>query len=81
MSRFFRASAETYEAIRAAMDSASGFPNSSAETWFAPAAEAPHDAEDRCLIAAIPPIASHFAVAGAEEITAEDYSATLPTAP
>lgn len=77
MSRFFRASAETYEAIRTAMDSASGFPNSSAATWFATASEAPRDAQGRCLIAAIPPIASHFAVAGAEEITAEDYAAAL----
>ena len=77
MSRFFRTSPEAYEAIRAAMDSASGFPNASASTWFAPASEAPRDAEGRCLIAAIPPIASHFAVAGAEEITAEDYAAAL----
>lgn len=77
MSRFFRATPEAYEAIRAAMDSASAFPNSTADTWFAPATEAPRDAEGRCLIAAIPPIASHFAVAGAEEITAEDYAAAL----
>jgi hypothetical protein len=75
MSRFFRTTSETYEAIRTAMDDASGFPNSSASTWFA--SEAPRDAEGHCLIAAIPPIASHFAVAGAEEITAEDYAAAL----
>jgi len=77
MNRFFRATPEAYEAIRTAMDSASGFPNTSASTWFAPATEAPRDAEGRCLLAAIPPIASHFAVAGAEEITAEDYAAAL----
>lgn len=77
MSRFFRASPESYESIRAAMDTASGFPNSSASTWFAPASEAPRDAAGRCLIAAIPPIASHFAVAEVEEITAEDYAAAL----
>jgi hypothetical protein len=77
MSRFFRASPGAYEAIRSAMDDSSGFPNSSASTWFAPASEAPRDAEGHCLIAAIPPIASHFAVAGAEEITAEDYAAAL----
>jgi hypothetical protein len=77
MSRFFRTTSETYETIRTAMDAASGFPNSSASTWFAPASEAPRDAKGHCLIAAIPPIASHFAVAGAEEITAEDYAAAL----
>jgi len=77
MSRFFRTSPEAYEAIRTAMDSASGFPNAAATTWFAPASEAPRDAQGRCLIAAIPPIASHFAVTGAEEITAEDYAAAL----
>lgn len=81
MSRFFRSSPESYEAIRKAMDTASGFPNSSASTWFAPATDAPRDAQGRCLIAAIPPIASHFAVAGADEITAEDYAAALSTAP
>jgi hypothetical protein len=79
MSRFFSASAETYEAIRTAMDAASGFPNAQATTWFTPAASAPRDSDGNCLIAAIPPIASHFAVAGAEEITAEDYAASFHT--
>jgi hypothetical protein len=78
MSRFFRATSETYEAIRAAMDDASGFPNSSASTWFAPASEAPRDAKGHCLIAAIPIIASHFDVSGATEITEEEYFSSLP---
>jgi hypothetical protein len=78
MRRFFRSSQELYETIRAAMDSSSGFPNSIASTWFVPSNEAPRDAEDRCLIAAIPIIASHFDVSGATEITEEEYFSSLP---
>lgn len=81
MSRFFRTTSERYEAIRAAMDSASGFPSAQAATWFAPAAQAPRDPAGRCLIAAIPPIAAQFAAEGAEEITAEEFAAALPIEP
>ena len=77
MNRFFRATPERYEAIRDLMDAKSGFPSAKAATWFAPADQSPRDADGRCLIAAIPPIASHFAVAEVEEITAEDYAAAL----
>jgi hypothetical protein len=78
MNRFFRAPAERYEAIRAAMDAASGFPSAQAATWFAPADQAPLDANGRCLLAAIPPIAERFAAAGVEEITAEEFATALP---
>lgn len=81
MNRFFRATAERYEAIRAAMDAASGFPSSQAATWFAPADQAPRDSAGLCLLAAIPPIAERFAAEGAEEITAEEYATALPPAP
>lgn len=78
MNRFFRATAERYEAIRASMDSQSGFPSSQAETWFAPADQAPRDTGGLCLIAAIPPIADRFAAEGAKEITAEEFATSLP---
>lgn len=81
MNRFFRAPAERYEAIRAVMDAASGFPSAQAVTWFAPADQAPRDANGQCLLAAIPPIAERFAAEGAEEITAEEFAAALPPAP
>lgn len=74
VNRFFRAAPEFYEAIRTAMDAASGFPSAQAATWFAPAASAPKDSAGHCLIAAIPAIAEEFARAGAEEITHEEYS-------
>lgn len=78
MNRFFRTTAATYEAIRAAMDGASGYPNQQTDTWFVPASEAQKDAVGLCLIAAIPQIAEQFAAAGAEEITAEQYHALIP---
>lgn len=81
MNRFFCATPERYEAIRALMDAASGFPSAQAETWFAPADQAPRDTGGLCLIAAIPPIAERFAAEGAEEITAEEFAAALPPAP
>ena len=81
MNRFFRATPERYEAIRAAMDAASRFPSAQAATWFAPADQSPRDADGRCLIAAIPPIAERFAAEGAEEITAEEFATALPPAP
>ena len=81
MNRFFLADTETYEAIRTAMDSESGYPNNRAETWFAPAEQAPRDTSGRCLIAAIAPIAERFAAEGVEEITAEEFAAAaLPPA-
>ena len=78
MNRFFRTTTATYEAIRAAMDTASGYPSADAETWFVPVSESQKDAEGNCLIAAIPQIAEQFAAAGAEEITSDQYLALIP---
>jgi hypothetical protein len=78
MNQYFRTSPETYEAIRAAMDAASGYPSAQAETWFAPIEDAPKDADGNPLIAAIEPIAEKFIAAGAEELTAEEFQALQP---
>lgn len=78
VNRFFLANPETYEAIRSSMDSQSGFPSAQAATWFAPADQAPRDANGRCLLAAIAPIAARFATAGVEEMTAEEFATALP---
>jgi hypothetical protein len=78
MNRFFRTTSATYDAIRAAMDAASGYPNDQAATWFVPASESIKDFEGNCLIAAIEPIAEQFGAAGAEELTAEEYTALIP---
>jgi hypothetical protein len=78
VNRFFLADPETYEAIRASMDAASGFPSAQAATWFAPADQAPRDANGQCLLAAIAPIAERFAAEGAKEITAEEFATALP---
>ena len=78
VNRFFRSTAERYEAIRSSMDSQSGFPSAQAATWFAPADQAPRDAKGQCLLAAIAPIAARFSAEGAEEITAEEFAASLP---
>jgi hypothetical protein len=74
MNRFFRTTPEQYETIRSAMDSASGFPNDQAESWFCSAAEAPKDSEGNCLIAAMPAIAEEFIKAEAEELTEEQFN-------
>jgi hypothetical protein len=81
VNRFFLATADRYEAIRASMDAASGFPSAQAATWFAPSTQAPRDAAGLCLLAAIPPIAEQFAAEGVEEITAEEFASALPTEP
>lgn len=78
MNRFFRTTPATYEAIRSAMDNASGYPNAETATWFVPATEAQKDASGNCLIAAIAPIAEQFVAAGAEELPAEEYTALIP---
>lgn len=78
MNRFFRTTPATYEAIRAAMDTASGYPSADADTWFVPDSESQKDDEGNCLIAAIAPIAEQFSAAGAEELVAEEYTALIP---
>jgi hypothetical protein len=78
MNRFFRASPETYETIRTAMDTASGYPSTQADTWFAPIESSPKDADGNPLIAAIEPIATQFVAAGAEELTVEEFQSLIP---
>lgn len=78
MNRYFKIMPEKYEAIRGAMDAESGYPNERAITWFAPAIEAPKDADGCCLIAAIAPIAERFASESCHELTEAEYLAFLP---
>lgn len=78
MNRFFKIMPEKYEAIRAAMDAESGYPNKQAETWFTPASEAPKDADGCCLIAAIAPIAERFAAESCHELAEAEYLALIP---
>jgi hypothetical protein len=78
MNRFFHTQPEIYESIRNAMDAASGYPSTQADTWFAPIEDAPKDADGNPLIAAIEPIAAQFIAAGAEELTAEEFQALQP---
>lgn len=78
MNRFFKIMPEKYEAIRAAMDAESGYPNEHAETWFAPATDALKDADGCCLIAAIDPIADRFASKACHELTEVEYLALMP---
>lgn len=78
MNRFFKIMPEKYEAIRHAMDAESGYPNDQAETWFAPATDAPKDADGCCLIAAIAPIAERFAAEACHELTEVEYLALMP---
>ena len=78
MNKYFKTDSNTYETIRSAMDSASGYPNNQASTWFCSAEEAPKDSEGNCLIAAMPEIAEEFLKAGVAEISEEQYQSLLP---
>jgi len=62
------------------MDKASGYPSNEAETWFAPASDAPMDDQGNLLIAAMPVIAEEFIKAGALEISEEEFQSLLPVA-
>jgi hypothetical protein len=74
MNRFFKTNVENYEAIRAKMDRKAGYPSSEAETWFAPMTQAPKDLDGNILIAAMPEISEEFILAGAIEISEEQYN-------
>jgi len=73
--RFFRADADTYERVRAAIDAANGWPDAGTATAVEPAATAPRDAAGRVLLAVQPWIATAAAeqLAGLEEIAEGDY--------
>jgi hypothetical protein len=86
--RYFRSSAETYEAVRSGLDAAFGYPDGVTETVWVPASVAPRDSQGRCLLAVRsescerPQVASvlpQLLASGAvEEIDAETYMAALP---
>jgi hypothetical protein len=77
MNKYFKTDSVTYETIRDNMDKASGYPSNEAETWFAPATEAPMDEQGNVLIAAMPEIAEGFIKAGAQEISEEEFQSFL----
>jgi len=79
--RMFRADNDaTYEAVRAAIDAANGWPDDGTQTSIEPAATAPRDAEGRVLLACgdwLVASASN-SLAALEEISESDY---LPVPP
>jgi hypothetical protein len=77
MNKYFKTDLVTYEKIRAIMDKSSGYPSNVAQTWFAPANEAPTDNDENILIAAMPLIADEFIKADVLEISEEDYQKIL----
>lgn len=87
--RYFRSTAAVYEAIRAQLDAAYGYPNAETKTLtsIAPAADAPHDAQGRVYLAIsadyceynlpaelLPQLLASGAV---EEITQAEYQAAV----
>lgn len=78
MNRFFKTPEAAYEAVRARMDAASGYPSDEAETWFAPASEAPRAPDGDVLLACVEPIAGEFVMEGAAEITEAEYRELYP---
>ena len=79
MNRFFVISSSAYEYVRNQMDSESGYPNSEADTWFAPASDCPKDKDGNCLLACIPEIAERIAPVAIKELTQAEYNAELPS--
>jgi len=59
------------------MDKTSGYPSNAAQTWFAPANEAPTDNNGNILIAAMPLIANEFIKANVLEISEKQYQEFL----
>lgn len=78
MNRFFKTPEAAYEAIRARMDTASGYPSDEAETWFSPASDAPKALDGEVLLACVEPIADEFIAEGATEITESEYRELYP---
>lgn len=79
MNRFFLIATASLDFIRAEMDSESGYPNSEADTWFAPASDCPKDKDGNCLLACIKEIAERIAPVAIKELTQAEYEAELPT--
>jgi hypothetical protein len=74
--RYFRAGEATYEAVRAAIDAANGWPDEGTQTSVEPAATAPRDAEGRVLLACEDWLVERAAeqLAGLEQIGESDYA-------
>jgi hypothetical protein len=72
---YYRADADTYEAVRAAIDAAMGWPDAGTVTSIEPAATAPRDAAWRVLLAASDWLVSAAGeqLAGLEEIGEGEY--------
>jgi hypothetical protein len=79
---YYRADADTYEAVRAAIDAAQGWPDAGTVTSIEPAATAPRDAAGRVLLAASDwlVVAAREQLAGLAEIDEGEYSPTPPSA-
>jgi len=79
---YYRADADTYERVRAAIDAACGWPDAGTKTSIEPAATAPRDAAGRVLLAVQQWLAAAAAeqLAGLEEITESDYLPVPPPA-
>ena len=82
MTLYCRADAETYEAARAAIDAANGWPDEGTATSIEPAATAPRDAQGRVLLACSDWLSERAgdALAGLEQIDEAEYQ-PVPTTP
>jgi hypothetical protein len=91
--RYFRSAKDTYEQIRMTLDDAWGLPDeaTATATCLPPAEQATKDAQGRCVVA-VPEAFCSFTVAvdllpdllasgAVEEVTREQYLASLPTGP
>ena len=78
MNRYFKTDSVSYETIRDKMDKNSGYPSNEAQTWFAPASNAPIDEQGNALIAAMPAIAEEFIKSGVQEISEAEFQRLLP---
>lgn len=85
--RYFRSSAQVYEAMRLQLDAAFGYPDEHTQTVWSPVEQAVRDATGRCLLAvraescerpAVAAVLPGLIASGAvEEIDAETYQAAL----
>jgi hypothetical protein len=79
-STYCRADDDTYEAVRAAIDAACGWPDDGTATSIEPAVTAPRDAQGRVLLACSDWLAERAAeqLAGLERINAAEYQPVPP---
>jgi len=77
---YCRADADTYEAVRAAIDAACGWPDADTATSIEPAGTAPRDAQGRVLLACADWLSERAAeqLAGLERINAAEYQPVPP---